>query len=175
MYVCKMYVCIWTLTGQTSGQKAIWLPYQRTVILAKLATTGERVYPKNGRSRQQNDNRDLKHWRMMGRRRPTGSGRSNLNTTTHAGLVVHMLDVQQWTCVNLLVFLPPRATFLKQISSQLRIRLSTYFFFALFLLKTPENRSINLRKQAPASRIETFLFAFSSFSRSKKVYRSKRF
>ena len=33
---------------------------------------------------------------------------------------------------------------------------------------------IGIGKQAPASLVETFLFVFSSFSRSRKVYRSKR-
>ena len=36
--------------------------------------------------------RDLKHGRRMGLRRPTGSGRSELNATANARLAVHMLS-----------------------------------------------------------------------------------
>ena len=43
--------------------------------------------------------------------------------------------VQQWTWVNLLVFLPLKSTFLKEISYQLRIRVSTYIFFVFLYLK----------------------------------------
>ena len=40
-----------------------------------------------------------------------------------------LFGVQQWTWVNLLVFLPPKSTFLKEILSQLRIGHSKYLFF----------------------------------------------
>ena len=49
------------------------------------------------------------------------------------------------------------------------------FVLSIFVLKTPEKSTdIGLRKQAPASPIETFLFVFSSLSRDKKVYRPER-
>ena len=82
-------------------------------------------------------NRDLKHWRRMGRQRPTGSDQGELNATTHARLVVQMLS-RTWKpvvcrpAVNMSKFtriFTPKSTFVKEISSQLRIRLSTYLFF----------------------------------------------
>ena len=59
------------------------------------------------------------------------------------------LGVQQWTWVNLLVLLPPppspKSTFLKEISSQLHVRLSKYLSFVFLYYK---HQKINLKRSS---------------------------
>ena len=82
--------------------------------------------------------------------------------------------VQQWTWLNLLVFLP-----LNQLSWK-KFHLNCVFNFQricslYFCTKnTRKSTDIGLCKQAPASRIEAFLYMFSSFSWSKKVLQVKK-
>ena len=59
--------------------------------------------------------------------------------------------VQQWTWVNLLVFLPPKSTLMKKNFISIAYSNFNVFVLCIFVLKTPE-------KAPPASRIEMFLF-----------------
>ena len=59
--------------------------------------------------------------------------------------------VQQWTWVNLLVFLPPKSTLMKKNFISIAYSNFNVFVVCIVVLKTPE-------KAPPASRIEMFLF-----------------
>ena len=81
--------------------------------------------------------------------------------------------VQQWTWVNSLVLALPLNPLSERNFTSIAYSTFNVFVLCIFVLKTLGRKSIyiRLRKQAPPSRIETFLFVFSIFSRSKKVYR----